>query len=114
MFDRDDLPGFLLLGLCGVVAVALLIEIFTDYSFRFSGPSWAGNAIAIVGIGLVLFMSWRAWGSRIKRWRGGEGGGAEWPKNDVRGQRNWPRRRDDQSSPDPAPDQPDPSDPSRR
>jgi hypothetical protein len=39
MFNRDDLPGFLFLTLCAVVAIALLIEIFTDYTFRFSGPN---------------------------------------------------------------------------
>lgn len=106
MFNREDLPGFLFLALCAVVAVALLIEIFTDYTFRFSGPDWLGNAIAIVGIGIILFMSWRAWGNRIKRWRGG--GGTEWPQNDVRGERQWPRRnRDDSSADATTPDQPD-------
>jgi hypothetical protein len=81
-----------------VVAIALLIEIFTDYTFRFSGPNWLGNAIAIVGIGIILFMSWRAWGDRLKRRRGG--GGTAWPGNDVRTERTWPRRDRDASSTD--------------
>ena len=113
MFNREDLPGILLLGLCAVVAIALLIEIFTGYSFEYSGPGWLATAISLVGFGLIIVMSWRAWGSRIKRWRGDHGGG-QWPQNDVRGQRNWPRRRDDQPPTDAAPDQPDSSDPARQ
>ena len=95
MFDREDWPGILLLGLCAVVAIALLIEIFTDYTFEYNGPGWLATAISLVGFGLIIFMSWRAWGSRLKRWRGGDGGGAQWPQNDVRGQRAWPKRRDE-------------------
>jgi len=103
MFNREDLPGILLLGLCAVVAIALLIEIFTGYSFEYNGPGWLATAISLVGFGLIIFMSWRAWGSRIKRWRGDHGGGAQWPQNDVRGERTWPRRSREDGAVEPPP-----------
>jgi hypothetical protein len=92
MFSRDNWPGIALLGLCGLVAIALLIEIFTDVRWEFNGPNWLGNGIAIVGFGIILFMSWRAWGHRL-RGRGKQD--PEWPKNDVRNQ----KRRKDENEP---------------
>ena len=85
MFDRDNWPGIAMLGICAVVAIALLIEIFTDTTFEYTGPRWLAVAISIFGIGLIGIMSWRAWGGRMRRMRGGtQGQGAEWPHNDVR------------------------------
>lgn len=93
MFDRDNWAGFLLLGVCAVVAIALLIEIFTDTTFEYTGPRWVAVGISIVGIVLVGIMLWRAWGGRMRRWRGGSGGPTGWPQNDVPGRQiNWPRR----------------------
>lgn len=92
MFNRENLPGILLLGLCGVVALALLIEIFTDITFTFDGPGWLATAITLAGIGLIGYMSWRAWGSRLRRRRNG-GENPDWPLNDVRSpRRSWTNR----------------------
>ncbi|MGH2548873.1 MAG: hypothetical protein ACRDHN_05755, partial [Thermomicrobiales bacterium] len=95
MFDRDNWPGIVMLGLCAVLAIALLIEIFTDVTFEYTGPRWLAVAISIFGIVLIGIMSWRAWGGRMRRWRGGGSGGpVGWPQNDVPGrQMNWPRRK---------------------
>ena len=85
MFDRENLPGFVLLGLCGVVAIALLIEITTGVSFRFEGPGWLGNGLGIVYLGLVIGTIVMA--RKIGR-IGKVGGGRRWP---------WRRRDDDQA-----------------
>lgn len=95
MFSRENWVGALLLGVCAVVAIALLIEIFTDTTFEYTGPQWVAVGISIVGVVLIGVMSWRAWGGRMRRWRGGGGAGgpAGWPHNDVPGRQvGWPRR----------------------
>ena len=91
MFNRENLPGIALLGLCAVVAIALLIEIFTDVRWEFTGPGWVATGISLVGIGLIGYMSWRAWGRRLTG-RKEEDEGA-WSGNDVRSR----KRRDDQT-----------------
>jgi peptidoglycan/LPS O-acetylase OafA/YrhL len=94
MFSRENWVGVLLLGVCAVVAIALLIEIFTDTTFEYTGPGWASALISIVGIVLIGIMSWRAWGGRLRRWRGGGAGGpAGWPHNDVPGRQIGRSRR---------------------
>ena len=93
MFNRDNAVGILLVGLCGVVVIALLIEIFTGYTFEYSGPQWLARIIALGGTGLVLFMSFGALKRRFGR-GGGPGtprGGPSWPQNDLPGRTNWPR-----------------------
>lgn len=93
MFNRENWVGVVLVGLCGVVAIALLIEIFTDYTFEYSGPQWLARIIAIGGTGLVLVMSFAALKRRFGR-RGGPGsprGGPSWPQNDLPNRTNWPR-----------------------
>jgi hypothetical protein len=87
MFSRDNLVGIVLLGLCGVSAVALLIVIFTDYSFQYSGPQWLARIIALGGTGLVLVMSFSALKQRFGRHSGpgAPRGGPSWPQNDLPG-----------------------------
>ncbi len=92
MFSRENWPGIAFLILCGLVAIALLIEIFTDVRWEFDGPRWAGTAIVIFGLGIVLYMSWQAWGKRLLG-RKDKNDGA-WTGNDVRSQK---RRKDDDS-----------------
>jgi hypothetical protein len=93
MFSRDNLVGIVLLGLCAVSATALLIVIFTDYSFQYSGPQWIARVIALGGTALVLVMSFSALKRRFGR-HGGPGaphGGPSWPQNDLPGRANWPK-----------------------
>lgn len=85
MFEKENWPGIAFLGICALVAVALLLEIFTDVRWEFNGPGWLGNGIAIVGFGLILYMSWKAWGHRL---RGGDKHEQSWPKDDVRNQKH--------------------------
>jgi hypothetical protein len=76
MFNRDNLPGILLVGLCGILAAILLREIFTDYVFTLSG-----NAILIifaVGSTIMVFIHRESQGS------GQNPDGPTWPANDIR------------------------------
>ncbi len=87
MFNRENWVGVVLVGLCGIVAIALLIEIFTDVSFTYSGPPWLARIIALGGTGLVLVMGFAALKRRFGR-HGGPGtprGGPSWPQNDLPG-----------------------------
>ena len=107
MFNRENWVGVVLVGLCGVVAIALLIEIFTDFTFEYSGPQWLARIVAIGGTGLVLVMSFSALKRRFGR-GGGPGaprGGPSWPQNDLPGRTNWSR-----SNNPPAPSEPPKSD----
>ena len=38
MFSRENWPGIALIGLCAIVAIALLVEIFTDVRWVFTNP----------------------------------------------------------------------------
>jgi hypothetical protein len=99
LFSRENWVGVVLLGVCALVAIALLIEIFTDITFEYTGPRWIAIGITIVGFVLIGIMSWRAWGGRMRRWRGGGGTGPTgWPHNDVPGRQIFPRNRTTSSS----------------
>jgi hypothetical protein len=92
MFSRDNLVGIVLLGLCGVSATALLIVIFTDYSFQYSGPQWLARVIALGSTALVLVMMFSALKRRFGRHGGPTAprGGPSWPENDLPRSVNWP------------------------
>ena len=93
MFSRENWVGVVLIGMCGVVAIALLIEIFTDVTFEYSGPQWLARAIALGATGFVLVMTFRKLKRRFGR-HGGPGtprGGPSWPQNDLPGRVNWPK-----------------------
>jgi hypothetical protein len=83
MLDRDNLPGLVLLGLCAVVAGALMLEIAGVVDFEFRAPGWVGTTLTIVAFGLIIstFLVGRGLG-RI----GKTGGPRRWP---------WRRDRDD-------------------
>lgn len=55
MFNRENAIGFLLLALCGAVAVVLLFSIGSGTRFRFEGPSWLGTALVILFIGGTIY-----------------------------------------------------------
>ena len=76
MFNRDNLPGILLVGLCGISAAILLREIFTDYVFTLSG-NWVLIILA-AGTTIALFIARESHGS------GENPDGPTWPDNDIR------------------------------
>ena len=81
MFEREDIIGLLLLGLCVAVGGVLVYSIATGERFRFTGPGWLGTALAVVFIGAVLygiFSSRRRWPDPLT----------------GRGRRRWPWSRD--------------------
>ena len=76
MFDREDIVGLLLLGLCVAVGGVLVYSIAFGRRFRFTGPGWLAAVIGVVFVGAVLyglFSSGRRWpdpltGSGWRRW----------------------------------------------
>jgi hypothetical protein len=72
MRDRENLIGVVLLVLCAIVAGVLVYTIATGNRFRFTGPSWLGNAL------IVLFIVAAVWGFLSRP-------GRRWP---------WQRDRD--------------------
>lgn len=86
MFERDNLIGMVLLGLCAVVGGALVFSILTGYEWEYNGPAWLGWVLAIVFLGGVIF-------GVVSNFR--RGGGNAWPNpNSGRGGgwRRWFRR----------------------
>jgi hypothetical protein len=76
MFNRDNLPGILLVGLCGISAAILLREIFTDYVFTLSG----NGVLIIYAVGSTIMVLIH----RKSRGSGRNPDGPTWPNNDVR------------------------------
>ena len=76
MFEREDVIGLLLLGLCVAVGGVLVYGIVTGTRFRFTGPGWVGVVLMVVFIGAVfygIFTSGRRWphpmtGRGRRRW----------------------------------------------
>ena len=85
--NRDNLIGGVLLGLCGVVAVILIINIAAGTRPTYRGPGWVPAVLGVVFIGALLYGLVQAFRSRS----GGGGGGTQWP-NPMTGQRPWWRR----------------------
>jgi hypothetical protein len=92
MFSRDNLVGVILVGLCGVVAIALLIESFTDVTFEYSGPQWLARIIALGGTAFAVVMTFSALKRRFGRHGGPTAprGGPSWPQNDLPRRASWP------------------------
>lgn len=89
MGDRENIIGFLLLGLCAVVAGILIYSIATGTRFRFTGPDWMGTALGIVFVVAIIY-------SLVTTFR------KRWP-NPMTGQgRRWPWSRDDKDSSGPS------------
>ena len=84
MFEREDVIGLLLLGLCVAVGGVLVYGIVTGTRFRFTGPGWVGIVLMVVFIGAVLYGIFTS--------------GRRWPDPLTgRGRRRWPwsRNKDD-------------------
>ncbi len=93
MFDRDNIVGVLLLGLCAFLAGILLYAIGSGEQLTFDGPAWMGPVLMVVFIGLLIFGFVSSGG--FGRFRRG-GGGRAWP-DPATGQRRrwrWPWQRD--------------------
>lgn len=84
MGGRENIIGYLLLGLCVVVAGVLIYSISTGQRFRFTGPDWVGTALGVVfGVAIIysLITTFR------KRWPNpmtGQGWRWPWSKDDRR------------------------------
>ncbi len=79
MFDRDNLIGYVLLGLCAVAGGVLIISVATGTRLRYTGPSWLGIVLMVVFLGGIIF---GLRGSGRGRWpdpRTGRGRGTRWP-----------------------------------
>lgn len=55
MFSRDNAIGIALLGLCTVVAGALVWQIITGERLRYNGPNWLITVIGILFFGVMLY-----------------------------------------------------------
>lgn len=78
MFDRDDLIGLLLLGLCVAVGGVLVYGIATGTRFRFDGPGWLGWVLLILFLGAGLYGLLTAAGRRWPDPRTGREGWRRW------------------------------------
>lgn len=79
MFDRDNLIGYVLLGLCAVAGGVLIISIATGTRLRYTGPGWLGLVLMALFLGGIIF---GLRGSGRGRWpdpRTGRGRGIRWP-----------------------------------
>lgn len=82
MFSRDNVIGWLLLLLCGVVAVILLRAIMTGQRVTWDVPTPVSVVLAIVFVGLLLY-------GLVGQFRARRGGGPHWPDPRTgRGRRN--------------------------
>ena len=74
MFNRDNAVGFVLLGVCAVVAVVMLIAIQSGERPELNLNPVVSAAIGIAFFGLVIFGMFR---NRMSR--GSGDGGRQWP-----------------------------------
>jgi len=55
LMGRDDIIGMLFVGLCAAIGAVLVYSIVTGQRFRFTGPDWAGTALAIIFFGAIIY-----------------------------------------------------------
>lgn len=92
MFNRDNIVGFLLLGVCAVVAAVLLSAIASGERLRIDVPGWFGVVLAVAFFGLIIFGFVSSGGfGRLFR-RGGQRG-PQWPHPEAGRRRRWPWQR---------------------
>ena len=90
MLNRDNAVGFVLLGVCAIVAVIMVISISTGERIRLDLNPVIGAILGVAFFALVIFGLARNWTSR----RGGAGG-RQWPDPQAgqRGRSLWDRVR---------------------
>jgi hypothetical protein len=92
MFNRDNLIGVLLVGVCAVVAGVLLYSIASGERLEVDLPGWLGVVLTVVFLGLIIFGFLSSGGfGRLFR-RGGQGG-PQWPHPEAGKRRRWPWQR---------------------
>jgi hypothetical protein len=86
--DKQNIIGFLLLGLCTVVGGVLVWEIMSGDRLHYDGPAWLGWVLLALFIGASMFGLSRG-GTFRRRWSG-----RRWPDpmTGQRSQRPWWRR----------------------
>jgi hypothetical protein len=83
VFDRENVIGLVLLGLCVVIGGVMVYAIVTDTTFRYTGPAWLSWVLGIIFIGGIVYGLVAGLGSR--RWpdpRSGRGGWRRWFSRD--------------------------------
>jgi hypothetical protein len=55
VFEREDLIGLLLLGLCVAAGGVLVYSIVLDKPLRYTGPSWLAVALMVLFLGGVIY-----------------------------------------------------------
>jgi hypothetical protein len=90
MLNRDNIVGFILLGVCAVVAIVMIVAIESGERPDLNLNPVVGNVLGVVFLGLVIFGIFR---NRISR--GDSGGGRQWPDPQTGRQRKslWDRIR---------------------
>ncbi len=85
VFDREDVIGLLLLGLCVVVGVVLVFGIVTGTRWEYRGPGWLGWVLTILFVGGLIY-------GFVTR------PGGRWPDPRTGRRRRWPwsRGRDEE------------------
>lgn len=80
MFDRENLVGLLLLGLCAAGAGVLLFGIATGTRWEYTGPGWLSIVLGVVFVGALIY-------GFVTR------PGGRWPDPRTGRQRRWPWSR---------------------
>lgn len=55
MFDRENVIGLLLLGLCAAAGGVLLYGIATGTRWEYTGPGWLAVVLGVVFFGAILY-----------------------------------------------------------
>ena len=84
--DRDNVVGFMLLGVCAIIAVVGGYSIATGTRLTYTGPNWILTILSIFLIGAFIYLLVGAFRSRRR-----SGGGQQWP-HPTTGQQPWWRR----------------------
>jgi hypothetical protein len=90
MFNRDNAVGFVLLGLCAVVAGVMLYYIYTGDRLTIDLPPLLSAVVGILFFGLIIFGFIRS--PLFQRLRGGQGG-KQWPDPGTGSKSLWDRLR---------------------
>ncbi|MEJ7762504.1 MAG: hypothetical protein WKF80_06895 [Thermomicrobiales bacterium] len=94
MFNRDNLTGLFLLGICGVGAAVLVGAIARGERLVWTGPAWLAILLTVLFFGAIVFGMIANFRGRAK----GDGGGTAWPDprtgrtGQPGGWRRWFRR----------------------